>query len=1072
MFPFDFLTRVFGSNNERILKKYRRIVKEINKKEEEYVAFSDEALKNCTFAFKERVKSGTTLDELLPDAFAVLREASKRVLGMRPFDVQLIGAISLHNGMISEMKTGEGKTLVATLAVYLNALTEKGVHVITVNDYLAKRDSGEMSRLYGFLGLTTGCIVHGLSDRQRKENYACDITYGTNHEFGFDYLRDNMKFRLSEMVQRTFNYAVVDEVDSILIDEARTPLIISGPSEDSSDMYRLANQVIERLQEGDWEKDEKQKTVTLTDQGIERIENILGEMNAIKGNNLYDIHNIALVHHTMAALKAHKIFTKDVDYIVKDEKVVIIDEFTGRMMDGRRYSEGLHQAIEAKEYVDIENENQTLASITYQNFFRLYPKLSGMTGTALTEAAEFEEIYNLQVLTIPTNVSVQRKDYDDEVYLTNREKYPSVVKVIRECHAKGQPVLVGTASIERSEILHDLLKKEKIPHAVLNARYHEQEAAIIAEAGRPGAVTIATNMAGRGTDIKLGGSLEMHIRQKLNDVEPGLEYDQKLEKIKQDIDEAKKRVLASGGLYIVGTERHESRRIDNQLRGRAGRQGDPGASKFFVSLEDDLMRRFGSDRLDAMLRKFGAKEGEVISHPWVNKALARAQAKVEAYNFEMRKHLLKYDDVVNDQRKIIYEQRLHVISSEDVSSIVQDMRENVIENVVWSHMPEDSLPDQWDINGLHAACREFFNLDLPIDKWINEEFLSQRAFMSRLTDHLDELMREKEERYGSEIMRTGEKNALLRTLDQHWKDHLLSLDHLRQGINLRSYAQNNPLNEYKREAFNLFQQMMKDIKSTIVSQMSHFDTYIPTKEDIEETFNPDFDLSKFFESTPNWEDEPLFEMEEALADQLPHAKLPLERHGSAEFRVSFPVFFTPKVSFKTEGLESSLGQTSQKPKAKAKPKKKEEKIQVVTKTPSVKAKSKKTQETPDTAKKTKTPVVKEPEKAKKATKPKAKTVLETPAKKEIKEPKKATVRKKAEKEIMPEKPKEKTKKGLEEPKKTTKTTTAKKQPSEKEVAKPKKTTPKEKITTKAKPVKNTQEKAPAKKTVKKPKEAK
>ena len=866
---FNFITRVFGSANERMIRKYRRIVHEINKKEEEYIKFTDEQLKHCTTVFKERVANGISLDEVLVDAFAVVRESSKRVFGMRPFDVQLVGGIVLHNGIIAEMKTGEGKTLTATLPIYLNALTQKGIHVVTVNDYLAKRDAKEMGQLYNFLGLSTGCIVHGLMDYERREQYACDITYGTNHEYGFDYLRDNMKFRAHEMVMRPFHFAIVDEVDSILIDEARTPLIISGPAEDSSTLYKFIDQVICTLTEEDYEKDIKQKGVTLTDPGIEKIEKLLKETEVLQGDSLYDIHNITLVHHVNAALKAHVIFAKDVDYIVKDGKVVIIDEFTGRMMDGRRYSEGLHQALEAKEHVDVENENQTLASITYQNFFRMYPKLAGMTGTALTEEAEFQEIYNLRVVSIPTNVNIVRKDYDDEVYLTSKERFDAVITLIKECYERKQPILVGTGSIERSEHLHELLEQEGIPHQVLNARYHEQEAYIIAEAGSSGAITIATNMAGRGTDIKLGGNMEMRLSRALSNLDTGEREANKealTVAIQREIEEGRDFVLKAGGLYVIGTERHESRRIDNQLRGRSGRQGDPGASRFFVSLEDDLMKRFGSDRLDQMLRRLGAKEGEVISHPWINKALERAQRKVEAHNFEIRKHLLKYDDVMNDQRRIVYQHRLELLQVDGIEELIIPIKEEVIEQVVYQYMPLESLPEQWNPEGLHATCSRLFALELPIYEWLNEEGVSQQDIINRLTDALDKHLIDKEEQYTPEVIRSAEKNILLRVLDQHWKDHLLMLDHLRQGINLRSYAQNNPLNEYKREAFNLFQDMLYKVKEDVLSILTHFELAQKnsTLDDIHDILDPHIDFDELEENTPIWEDDPLYQDEETF----------------------------------------------------------------------------------------------------------------------------------------------------------------------------------------------------------------
>jgi preprotein translocase subunit SecA len=844
----------FGSANDRVVKKYAKTAKLIGALETQLSALSDKDLQERTVLFKERLEKGETLDDILVEAFATVREASKRVLGMRPFDVQLIGGMVLHNGMISEMKTGEGKTLVATLPVYLNALSGKGVHVVTVNDYLATRDSSWMGQLYEFLGLKVGCIVHGLSDSQRRSAYGADVTYGTNHEFGFDYLRDNMKFRLSEMVMRPFNYAIVDEVDSILIDEARTPLIISGPAENSSDLYGQIDILIPYLSDEDFEKDEKQRSVTLTESGVEKLEKLLFERDLIKGNGLYDVQNISVVHHVNSALRAHKIFSRDVDYIVKDNQVIIIDEFTGRMMEGRRYSEGLHQALEAKEKVTIEMENQTLASITYQNFFRLYPKLAGMSGSAITEANEFEEIYNLHSIEIPPNVPVLRKDHEDEVYLTAMEKYKAVIDQIKECQSRKQPVLVGTVSIEKSELLADLLKQAKIPHKVLNARYHEQEAYIIADAGGPGAVTIATNMAGRGTDIKLGGNLEMRIEHQLGNMEPGTARDKEIAEIKAEIEANQAIVKEAGGLYVIGTERHESRRIDNQLRGRSGRQGDPGASKFFISIEDDLMRIFGSEKLEGMLRKLGVQEGEAISHTWISKALERAQQKVEARNFDIRKHLLRYDDVMNDQRKIIYEQRRELMQSDDISEMVNEIKEEVIENVVRMHASEAVIADQWDIKGFHAECVRLFALDIPLEEWAHEEGISETELHHRIRNRVFAHFAQKEEKYTASMMRLAEKTLLLRLLDQAWKDHLLGLDHLRQGINLRAYAQNNPLNEYKREAFNLFQYMLHQLKSEYIGVLSHFDTH-EANSIVLESILPNVDFSSTEEVLPDWNED-------------------------------------------------------------------------------------------------------------------------------------------------------------------------------------------------------------------------
>jgi preprotein translocase subunit SecA len=819
--PSIVLRSVFGTANDRTVRQLRAKVEAINKLEPEIEALSDDALRARSDMFRERLQNGETLDDILIEAFATVREASKRTLGQRHFDVQLLGGMVLHTGKIAEMRTGEGKTLVATLPVYLNALEGKGVHVVTVNDYLAQRDARWMGQIYEFLGLTVGCIVHDLDDEERQGQYGCDVTYGTNNEFGFDYLRDNMKFQLEEMVQRPFNYAIVDEVDSILIDEARTPLIISGPTEDSAEDYRNVDRLIPKLNESDYEKDEKQRTVTLTEDGAQNIESLLMEAGLLTEGGMYDIQNISLVHHVNQALRAHTLFQRDTDYIVKDNKVVIIDEFTGRMMEGRRYSEGLHQALEAKENVQIQNENQTLASITFQNYFRMYPTLSGMTGTAMTEAAEFGEIYGLEVVDMPTNRDMVRDDMDDEVYRTGKEKYNAIIDQIEDCHGREQPVLVGTISIEKSEELADLLKKRKIKHLVLNARHHEQEAQIISEAGAPGAVTIATNMAGRGTDIQLGGNLEMRLDRELNGVDDESARAKKTSEIEADIAAKRERVLKSGGLFVLGTERHESRRIDNQLRGRAGRQGDPGASKFFVSLEDDLMRIFGSDRMDGMLQKLGLQEGEAIIHPWINKALEKAQEKVEQRNFDIRKHLLQYDDVMNDQRKVIYEQRKDLMRTDDVSSDVTDMRHEVIEELITRCIPEDAMPEQWEMDSLHEECRRLFDLDLPLSDWAAEEGIADQEIKERILNASDTKMAEKAANYGADLMRHAEKSLLLHILDQAWKEHLLQLDHLRQGIGLRAYGQRDPLNEYKREAFDLFEEMLIRVRETVTSTLAH-----------------------------------------------------------------------------------------------------------------------------------------------------------------------------------------------------------------------------------------------------------
>ena len=826
---------VFGTANDRALKRLQAKVPQINALESRIAALSDDALRGQTALFRDRLAKGEDLDSLLPEAFATVREAAKRVLGLRHFDVQMIGGMVLHEGKIAEMKTGEGKTLVATLPVYLNALPGRGVHVVTVNDYLARRDSEWMGRVYGFLGLSTGVIVHGLTDEQRRAAYAADVTYGTNNEFGFDYLRDNMKYRLDEMVQREFSFAIVDEVDSILIDDARTPLIISGPSEDSSDLYRRVDEVVKRLVEDKttFDKDEKQRTANLTEHGSERVEEMLSEVGLLEEGNLYDFHNVTLVHHVQQSLRAHALFTRDVDYITRDDKVVIIDEFTGRMMEGRRYSDGLHQALEAKEHVTVQPENQTLASITFQNYFRLYPKLAGMTGTASTEADEFAEIYKLEVLEIPTNVPVARADGDDEVYRSAADKYAAVIKLIDEARSRGQPVLVGTTSIEKSELISKLLKEQKVPHSVLNARYHEQEAEIIAQAGHPGAVTIATNMAGRGTDIKLGGNAEALARRETG-TEEGPAYEAALARHKAQVEADQARVKEAGGLFVIGTERHESRRIDNQLRGRSGRQGDPGASRFFLSLEDDLMRIFGSDRMGGMLEKLGLKPGEAIIHPWINKALEKAQTKVEARNFDTRKNLLKYDDVMNDQRREVYAQRRSFMAAADVAETVTEMRHETIGHLVDAAIPENAYPEQWDLEGLATRVRETLGLDLPVADWAREEGIDEVQVRERITAAADQTYAAKTANAGPEFMRMVEKSLLLQVFDQCWKEHLLSLDHLRQGIGLRAYGQRDPLNEYKAEAFALFNSMLAELRERVTSLLLRVelqpDTPIPEPE--------------------------------------------------------------------------------------------------------------------------------------------------------------------------------------------------------------------------------------------------
>ena len=813
---------VLGTSNDRTLKAYWRRVPQINALEPAITALSDAELQGRTAAFRARLAGGATLDELLPEAFAVVREASRRVLGMRHFDVQMIGGMVLHDGKIAEMKTGEGKTLVATLPVYLNALAEKGVHVVTVNDYLARRDAEWMGRVYGFLGMSVGVIVHGLDDAQRRANYACDITYGTNNEFGFDYLRDNMKYRLDDMAQRDFAYAIVDEVDSILVDEARTPLIISGPAEDSSDLYRHVDDVVRVLVEDPetYEKDEKMRTSVLTEAGSERVEDMLRQAGIVTEGNLYDIFNVSVVHHVQQSLRAHTLFARDVDYIVRDDKVVIIDEFTGRMMEGRRYSEGLHQALEAKEHVTVQPENQTLASITFQNYFRLYPKLAGMTGTALTEADEFAEIYKLEVVEIPTNVPVIRKDDDDEVYRTAAEKYEAVATLIDESRAKQQPVLVGTTSIEKSEVISELLKKKRVPHQVLNARFHEQEAVIVSQAGAPGSVTIATNMAGRGTDIKLGGNLDMRLKLEGAEGDPAREA-----AMREEIAANHEVVKAAGGLLVIATERHESRRIDNQLRGRSGRQGDPGGSRFFLSLEDDLMRIFGSDRMGGMLQRLGLKEGEAIVHPWINKALEKAQKKVEARNFDTRKNVLKYDDVMNDQRREVYAQRKEFMRAADVAETIADMRGEIIAELVARRIPERAYAEQWESLELAEDVQRVFGLDLPVPEWAREEGIAEEAIRERIEQATDRLMAAKTANFGPEMMRFVEKSLLIQVMDQVWKEHLLALDHLRQGIGLRAYGQRDPLNEYKTEAFAMFNAMLDDLRERVTSTLARFEMH-------------------------------------------------------------------------------------------------------------------------------------------------------------------------------------------------------------------------------------------------------
>jgi len=903
-----FAAKIFGSSNERRVRSYRPRVEAINALEPEVKALSDSELKARTEMFRRQFQEGASLDELLNPAFATVREAAWRVLGQRHFDVQLVGGMVLHEGKIAEMKTGEGKTLVATLPVYLNAIAGNGVHVVTVNDYLAQRDAEWMGEIYKFLGLTVGCIVHDLSDEQRKEQYGCDVTYGTNNELGFDYLRDNMKIHKDEMVQRGHAFGIVDEVDSILIDEARTPLIISGPLEDRADLYNAVDEVIKDLvsehnkiekeveaahgkekvkeilkTEGLLELDEKQRQVSLTESGNERVEEILESRGLLKGS-LYDIENVTLVHHVNSALKAHKLFQRDRDYIVKADQVIIIDEFTGRMMPGRRYSEGLHQALEAKEHVEIQPENQTLASITFQNYFRLYDKLAGMTGTAATEANEFMDIYGLDVIEIPTNVPVCRIDDDDEIYRTAKEKYDAIVQTIADCQRRSQPILVGTVSIEKSEQLSELLKDKKyiqdlgrkalaqaeklndgkegelksylseigsylveigsrtrantnpVPHQVLNARYHEHEAHIIAQAGVPGTVTIATNMAGRGTDIQLGGNVDFRLRDWVaEETQAGRPPDEAQiaktrERLQADVADKRRIALEAGGLYVLASERHESRRIDNQLRGRSGRQGDPGRSKFYLSLEDDLMRIFGSERMDSVLKTLGLQEGEAITHPWMNKSLEMAQKKVEARNFDIRKQILKYDDVMNDQRKVIFEQRLDIMGEEDVSETIRDFRHQLAQEFVRQHIPEKAYAEQWNTLALMEAMSGIFGIDLPIDKWADEEGIADREIEERLLKEVDEKAERKERELGSDNFRQIEKMVLLQTLDHLWREHLVTLEHLRQVIGFRAYGQRDPLNEYKSEAFVLFEAMLAHLREAVTGQLMHVELAPPDEQ--------------------------------------------------------------------------------------------------------------------------------------------------------------------------------------------------------------------------------------------------
>ncbi len=815
--------KIFGSANDRFVKKLYKIVNQINALEPNFIKLSDEELKAKTDEYRNRLKNGETLDDILPEAFATVREASKRVMGQRHYDVQLIGGIVLHKGMIAEMKTGEGKTLVATLAAYLNALEGKGVHVVTVNDYLAKRDAEWMGKIYRFLGLTVDYIIHGKNDNERRMAYNSDIVYATNNELGFDYLRDNMKFSLYERVQRDFNFAIVDEVDSILIDEARTPLIISGEAEDSSATYISVSNLMSQLVPEDYEKDEKQKNVTLTEAGMEHVEKLLREAGLIKDGSLYDIGNVGLVQHVNNALRAHEMFQKDVDYIVKDGKVVIVDEFTGRIMEGRRFSDGLHQALEAKEGVKIQSENQTLASITFQNYFRLYPKLSGMTGTAMTEETEFCDIYNLVCVEIPTNKPVQRQDLHDEIYRTEGEKYRAIINTILDCHRRGQPVLVGTTSVEKSEVVANLLHKAApdLHFEVLNARYHEREAAIVAQAGVSGAVTIATNMAGRGTDIQLGGNPEMKLQEMLKGDETPEQIAELKQKIEAEVAADKEKVLAAGGLYILGTERHESRRIDNQLRGRAGRQGDPGTSKFFLSMQDDLMRIFGSEKMSNVLQRLGLPEGEALVHPWISKALEKAQQKVEERNFDIRKNLLKYDNVMNEQRKIIYEQRREIMESEDLSDTIKDMRDEYLSGIIDAHVPYGTGASEWDKESLKQDLSVATGFVLPITNWCNEPELDSEGLKEKILQEVDSRMTEREASLPADAVKMVQKSIFLQVLDQLWKDHIATLDLMRHTIVLRAYGQKDPLNEYKKEAFNMFSRMLDILKQRVTVVICH-----------------------------------------------------------------------------------------------------------------------------------------------------------------------------------------------------------------------------------------------------------
>ena len=840
----DFLTKIFGSSNDREVKKYEARIEPINALEPHYEAMSDDELKAQTDILRGRLDAGETEDDILNDAFAVVREAAKRTLGQRHYDVQLVGGLVLHDGKISEMKTGEGKTLVSTLPVYLNALSGKGVHVVTVNDYLAQRDSEWMGAIYSFLGLTTGCVTNDMNPQDRQGAYACDITYGTNNEFGFDYLRDNMKFQVEAMVQRPFNYAIIDEVDSILIDEARTPLIISGPSDSDVGLYSKVDAIVPELVEEDYELDEKHKTIVMTEEGQEHVEQLLRDHGLLTEGGMYDLHNISLVHHANQALRAHKLFFKDKDYMIKDDRVVLIDEFTGRMMEGRRLSEGLHQAIEAKEAVEIQTENQTLASITFQNYFRLYPKLAGMTGTGMTEAGEFMEIYKLGVVAIPTHKPIERIDHEDKIYRSLAEKDAAIVALIHECQKRKQPVLVGTVSIESSEQLSKALKKAKIKHNVLNAKYHEQEAYIVAQAGRPGSVTIATNMAGRGTDIKLGGNAEMRILQEVDESWTDAKKKKAIETIEKEVAADQKTVKKAGGLYIVGTERHESRRIDNQLRGRSGRQADPGASMFFLSVEDDLMRIFAGEKMEGLLNnsRIGLKEGEALEHPLISKMLEHAQGKVEQMHFEVRKNLLKFDDVMNEQRKEVYEQRREIMIAPDIDEFIADMRHELIEDVVAQAIPAGSYAEQWDADVLHTEALRLLGIEVPAKDWFAEEGIADNEVLERLMDLSDKKMAKKAAEMGPKVWQQIQRGLTLQILDQHWKEHLLNLDHLRQGINLRAFGQRDPLNEYKTEAYGLFEAMVMLMREQVTQTLSLVEIN-PTEESDQGFMMPNMGIS-------------------------------------------------------------------------------------------------------------------------------------------------------------------------------------------------------------------------------------